>query len=514
MKFISREDQLNLTNKGISRSSYSTMYTNINDDILDGDEILNKPTVHNWIDENKVHQAKFLSSDIASSRMFIGKQVISVRDEQRRITHICFIETRKLVVCSIKDNEIISRETLHEGFTQRATICLDKNSGKTYVLHCSDSESKRKLFLNRIEIPTEAEEIDFPFMVLEQPQIGHFAKTAPSYGLMSYKCRTSNKVFLREFNNEAIGDEKQLDVQNVIGGVDFAINKETIIFRIETASNLGITQMTAKSTDSGKTLSEFKNLDLSSLNAEVLVPTNAPVFTDYLGNFQIPVVAIKEGNTLVLNITPNEDIVEAIRVQGHAFFASVERFPKKPVPDINSLGIGNGVTDGLGIIATIQSNGTLLSSNSQSGGHNFPAETMLNFEMPKSYSFKVTNCYTKGEQPNTVSMDYIFIEADELGMPVSKRLMIETWNMPLPTPLLSANTEGAKVKLQILQDGWFENGKTTIWLSDPKIKLENITYIDERNIEIETDSLNLQGIKITFEMKNILYYHYGSATIL
>lgn len=513
MKFISRENQLGENAKVAFKSFFANKNQNLSDAILDGEAILNKPTVRNWIDENKVHQALFLSNSIDSSRMFIGKQVISVRDEQRRITHTIFIEAKALIICSIKDNQIIHKEVLHEGYTQRATICLDKYTGETYVLHCSNSEGKRKLFLNKEEIKTEAEEIDFPFMVLEQPTIGHFATKPFSYGLLSYKCRKSGKIFVREFNNGIFEKENQLDIPNTIGGVDFALNKDNVTFRIEAISDSGLIQMISKSGNRGRTTEPFKSLDFSSLNPDSLIPTNAPLLTDYLGNFQIPVTAIKDGNTLVLNITPNEEIVEAIRVPGDAFFASLERFPKKPAVTADGLGIGNGFTDGLGLIATVQFNGALLSSNSQSGGHNFPQETMLNFEMPKSFSFKVTNCYTKGEKPNMVSMDYVFIEADELGVPVSQRLMFETWNMPLPQPLLNAKVEGNKLRLKILQDGWFEQGKTTIWLSDPKIEIRNLSFIDDRNIEIETDSLNLAGNKITFEMKNLLYYHYGATTL-
>jgi hypothetical protein len=513
MKFISRENQLGENNKRAFYAFFANEKQNFSDNILDGAEILDKPTVRNWIDENKVHQAKFLSNSIDSSRMFIGKQVISVRDEQRRITHICFIETKALVVCSIKDNEIIRREVLHEGFTQRATICLDKYTGKTYVLHCSNSDNKRKLFLNKTEIETVAEEIDFPFMVLEQPPIGHFAIAQHSYGLLSYKCRKTGKIFLREFKNETIEQENQLDIPNTIGGVDFALNKENVIFRVEAIGDSGLTQMISKSTNRGKTIEPFKTLDFSALNPDSLIPTNAPLFADYLGNFQIPVTATKDGNTLILNITPNEEIVEAIRVKGEAFFVTAEAFPRKPGAAINNLGIGNGVTDGLGLIVTIQSDGALLSSNSQAGGHHFPVETMLNFEMPKTFSFKVTNCYTKGEKANMVSMDYVFIEADELGTPVSQRLMLETWDMPLPQPVLNAKSEGKKIKLQILQDGWFEQGKTTIWLGDPRIEIKNVNYIDDRNIEIEIDGSNAIGNKITFEMKNLLYYHHGATTI-
>lgn len=512
MKFISREDQLGQNQKSTLGDIFSGKTPELSDAMLDGEAIENKPTAKNWIDENKVHQAKFLSGSIESSRMFVGKQVIAVRDELRRTTHICFIESKALVACSIKNNEIIHREILHEGFTQRASICLDKFTGKPYVLHCSDSKGKRRLFLNDVEIDTSAEEPDFPFIAISQPPIGHFATREFDYGVLSYKCRKSGKIFVREFNQELVGPQQELNCPETIGGVDFALADNRIIFRIEALNSGRLQQMTAISGSRVKEIATFKALDFSALEPDALIPSNAPVFTDYLGNFQIPVTAIKDGNTMVLNITPNEQIVEAIRVRGEAFFTSAERFPKKPTP-ISALGQGNGITDGLGIIVTVQSEGALLSSNSQTGGHSFPAETMLNFEMPKTFAFKVTNCYTKGEKPNVVSMDYLFIEADELGVPVSRRLLFETWDMPLPIPMLQAKTGANKISLHIASDGWFEPGKTTIWLSDPKIVIKNIRHIDGRTIEIETDGNDGLGNEISFEMKNLLYYHRGTAIV-
>lgn len=500
-----------------SKSSFLPFFNNqvdmFSDSLLDGEEIKNKPTVQSWIDENKVHQAIFLSHDINSTRMFLGKQIISVRDEKRRLTHICFIESKSLILCTIKDGEIIFKETIYNGFTQRACLAFDKFSGKTYVLHSSSKDGENKIFLNGKELISKATNVDFPFIQLEQVPIGHFGSAEYSYGLISYKDRNTGKVYVREIVADEVKEERVLELPKILGGLDFAIYKDKVMFRVEAITENGLVHQTSISENQGKDISTFKEIDFTSLSPDSFIPTNAPIFSDYLGNFQIPVTVFKDGYTSLLNVTPTEQIVEAIRVQGHSKYGSVEKFPTKPKPGVDAFGIGNGKTDGLGVIATIQSNGMLFSSNSQSGGHQFPKETMLNFEMPKTFCFKVTNCYTKGEKPNTVSMDYLFIEADEIGDAITKRLMIETWHMPLPTPVLKAKKNEKGFHLEIIENGWFEIGKTTIWINNPTINIIDIKQIDERNLEILTDDANLENVKVSFEMKSLLYYHSGSAII-
>lgn len=507
MKFLSREDQLLGSLKRTIASYWFSPQSELNDTLLDGLPIENKPTVKNWIDENKVHQAKFLSFNIASSRMFTGKQEIAVRDEQRLITHICFIEANSLIVCSIKNNEIIKRDILHEGFTQRACICLNKFTGETYTLHCSEYNGKKRLFLNKTEIQTEAMEPDFPFIVLSQPPIGHLATSQPEYGLISYKCRKSGKIFLRKFSVEEMENERVLQTPNTLGGVDFAISNDDVLFRIECIKDNSLIPMTATSSDRGNNITDFEQLDFSSLNPDRLLPTNASVFKDYLGNIHIPILAQKADNSSFLNITPNKEIVEAIRVKGETTYVSDGPFPRKPGRVVNNLGIGNGFTDGLGLIATVQSEGSLFSSNSQAGGHFFPKEVVLNFEMPKTYCFKVTNCYTKGENPNSVSMDYVFIEADDIGDAVSQRLMVETWNMSLPEPVLTADSNVNSVTLRIEQDGFFEKGKTTFSFSNPTIEIDDVNFISDREVVIRTNSNLPDDLEVIFEMKSLLYYH-------
>lgn len=110
-------------------------------------------------------------------------------------------------------------------------------------------------------------------------------------------------------------------------------------------------------------------------------------------------------------------------------------------------------------------------------------------------------------------MDYVFIEADDRGEPISQNLLIETWDMPLPEPKLKARVNGRRIRLEIIQDAWLEVGKTTFEISNPRINITSATITGDRTAEIECDSEELVGLTITFEMKNLFYYHRASTQV-
>ena len=184
--------------------------------------------------------------------------------------------------------------------------------------------------------------------------------------------------------------------------------------------------------------------------------------------------------------------------------------PKSPEKNL----MGDGITDGLDIIATGLSQGKLFVSNSQAGGTHFPPKRLLNHEMPEIFSFRSTECcYTRAQVPNTVSMDYLFIEMDRNGDPVSQDLLFETWDMPLPIPQLTAKAKGNKVKVEIQKDAFFEEGKTIFSIDDPTVNIVSSSLVDNRSTVVEFDSNDLVRKVLSFEMKSLFYWHAGEATI-
>ncbi len=134
--------------------------------------------------------------------------------------------------------------------------------------------------------------------------------------------------------------------------------------------------------------------------------------------------------------------------------------------------------------------------------------------MPKIYVFKSTQCYTRGNAANTVSMDYFFIEVDEKNEPISQDLFIETWDMPLPTPEIEAKLNNDKVIIRIKKDAFFNLGKTTFAINNPRVEIKNVKFKTDREVVITIDNPKiLIGSRISFEMKNLFYHHFGETLI-
>lgn len=260
-------------------------------------------------------------------------------------------------------------------------------------------------------------------------------------------------------------------------------------------------------------MSAFLPLDLQGLEADAILPAASPISRDYHGNFHIPIAAVKDGCQRLMDVH-GADVTEAMALKGEGYGYSLLVFPKRP-PDNDILGRGNGLTDGIGIIATTIADGKLMISNSQTGGHLYPKERYVNHGMAKMFAFRATECcYTRAQSANMVSMDYLFVESNDEGDPVSSTLWLETWDMPLPLPVLSAEASGNMIVVKILQDAWFEIGKTTFKLSDPAINIRSVAFTSDREAEIVCDSSDLTGKIIHFDMKSFLYWHAGDALII
>jgi hypothetical protein len=167
------------------------------------------------------------------------------------------------------------------------------------------------------------------------------------------------------------------------------------------------------------------------------------------------------------------------------------------------------LTDGVGIIATAVDGGKVLSSNSQSGGTVFPEPAFLNYDMPQVFCLKATHCYTRFGAPNTVSMDYVFVEADSRGTPISSNLFLETWDMPLPSPTGIAASEGEFVSVTIEKDGFFYPGGVRFWFSNPLVEVRSIEITGERTANVFYNGSIQSGDRLLFTSENQFYSHFA-----
>ncbi|MCG8067983.1 MAG: hypothetical protein JAY84_08955 [Candidatus Thiodiazotropha taylori] len=514
MKFISRDAQ---AGKMVGYSIFSALPEKgvpTSDEYFDGLPIGSKSIALNWVEENDVHRALTLSGKIESNRYFLGAQMLAVRDEVRNKTHVAVPDASGVAIATLRNGEVLSREGIYSGYTKRAHISLQKKDGAVFVLHCSGTQQEQRVYLNKEEIQSECRNPDFPFMDISQPPIGHAATEVPEFSLISYKCRTSGEIYLRKITNGSIGEERKLDTPPTVGGVDFAITENEVIFRINALQDGAVVPMMATSKDNAESISPFEPLDLSETPFKEFLPANTPVQIDHLGNHHIPVDAVDDENYHLLDYIPEHQVTDAIAVKrdlrNHPLLMP---FPKKPGMVAENLGVGDGLTDGLGVIATAISSGKIFSSNSQSGGTSYPDAVLLNYEMQRVYALKATPCYTRGKRPNMVSMDYLFIEADDEGSAISTNLFFETWDMPLPQPLSKATSSGPVIELEIVRDAFFYPGGCTFRIVDSPIQVIDVKIESERKAVITCDSEELKGEVIEFESKNTFYSHMGEAVV-
>ena len=493
-----------------NRSGFSEL---LSDSFFDGQLIGNKAVAKYWIEENDVHRAPVLGSNISTSRSFLGPQNLLVRDETRQLTHVIVPEENRLSISTLRENQTFEKRELFIGFTQRSHISLRKFDGKPFVLHISEINGKLSIFLNNTLIESKTKNPDFPFMDFSQEPIGHVSTDLPPFGIISYKCRESGKLYIRKINKDGeIEPEKEINSPECVGGIDFGISKNKIVFRINAIQNNKILPMNAFSEDSGDTISEFFPLDLEELQLQEYIPASSSVFVDFSNNIHIPVYAVDERDFHLVDYVHDQFATIALVAPKNEYnYGTLVAFPKNPSIASN---FGNGLTDGVGIIATVVSNGKILSANSQAGGINYPEPAFLNYDMPKLFTLKNTQCYTRGVVANNVSMDYLFIEADGLGTAISQNLFIETWDMPLPRPLIEARATNNQIHIQILKDAYFIAGKTTFDISNPAIEINDVSYVNERYAILECNSSQISGVIVSFRSKNLFYDHEGSTVVM
>jgi hypothetical protein len=516
MRFVSRsvQDQLSETARYWRRPATRLA----NDAYFDGEPLPREIAARHWTLEGDVHEARRIARVTDSTRYFTGPHVTILRDDMRRITWAATVERNRLLLTeylqpAASESER-GRETLAEGGIWRYHIALNKYSGRvsaTWIVQANGDGAE--LWHDGRRLDTEARAVDFPFFGLSQVPIGLVQASEPGYGILGYKCRETGRLFVRRVEGEDVRDEQVVTERETVGGISFGIIGDDVLGRVDLLEDGRLVPALLKSDDGGLTFSKPRSIDLSEVDPEFVVrPGFQRPIVDKGGAFHIPIGLESAEESLALNhVLAAGLLVEAIRVKGRLRKTELEVFP-------STLGsgntFGNGVSDGHGLIMALNTeNGYLFSSNSSAGGSHFPDAELLNHEMPLVAAFSASECYSSGLKRNAVSMDYLYIEANNIGRPVSCDVFIETWDMPLPLPYAKARSERNKVHIEILNDADLEPGKVTFNFDDPSINITDVEIHDLRTATVITDTSDLSGKVLAFDVLTLFHRHYGEALI-
>ncbi len=492
----------------------------LSDHLFDGLDVPLGIKPRNWLLEYEVHETVMLSTHVDSTRNLFSPQVNILRDEVRDKTWCAVIEGGRLSIFEVTQGTVKSR-VLAEHAAWRSHIVLNKFTGEPLPAWITSAADDEALWFAGRKVPTEARRPDFPFVALSQAPIGHVQSEPPPFGLITYKCREGGRLFARRLSEGRVEGEVAIDAPEIVGGFSIAISGDQVLSVVDAVEDGRVTPMSCLSTDGGKTFGSFEPIEVPLDGSFRVVPASGPPVVDYGGFFHVPLTLTDGEHDLALNIAVDEAVVEAIRVPtsgSDAPQAVIEVFPRKPEAAAGpEARFGTGVTDGYGLIMVMLSAGRLFTSNSQAGGLHFPEKAHLNHEMPTIAAFAATECYTSGRQPNTVSMDYMYLESDvALGgpqQPLSRELHFETWDMPLPVPQVTATAQGSDVTVHIEHDANFMPGETSFDIDDSAVAITSVEIQGDRDAVVGTDSEELGGKVITFEVRSRFYHHLGTTTI-
>jgi len=518
MRYVSRTSQLQKSAKSlVSFSSSITPSRGWSDDVFDGIEIGPGFRPQKWAEEASVHAGTRFSTYVATAP-FLGRQITMLRDEQRLLSHVTHIEYGQLVHSILKDGEVVERHRYGEN-VRRCCLALDDFTGRA-ILFWTDEQGQA--WLNGTLVETPQGDHDFPFVAVSQVSHTPDVEKPHPFGLLGVKSRTTGDIWVARFDLKSFKPEKfaKLDVGPCLGGVDFAAWKNTVALRVDVLVDGQPVVHVAKSKNGIQKIGAFEAIEVDDKGITGASPSMAAMVVDRAGRFQVPVVVTRGETSEFIIATLGEDAVSVGHIENAMSLppVSVARFPKKDKDATEArarvAASGNGVTDGLGLIATYVDGGRLMASNSQAGGTHFPEDGMLNHEMPKVMLFKSSQCYTRpGAEANMVSMDYLYLEADQTGAPVPGGPFFDTWDMPLPEPVLTAKAKGKSVHLKIKRDGWFIEGQTMFGIDDPLIKIVGVELSDGRTAVVKCDRPVPPGTKIRFEAQSRYYHHATTTTV-
>lgn len=506
------------------------------DRFFDGTSTPRTISPRRWLAEGAVHSERILSDSIDSTRTLMGPQISILRDDNRRVTWAVTSEMsergsghRRLLLHKFpgawptaKTPASSEHRALIEGPLWRHHIALNKFTGEVTTTWITGNAEASQLWVNEKVIETTATLPDFPFFEFSQPPIGHVPRSAPPFALLGYKCRKTGAIFIRRMDGETVEAEVKLNVGATVGGISFAICKDTVLVRVDVLEDGELVPVLIQSTDAGRTFQAPKRIDLSSYEKGFkVVPGFTRPVVDVGGHFHAPIHVRSGKESVALNYVVREDaLVEAIRVRDSgdgrsARYGGVAKISLEVFPATlgNPNAYGNGVSDGHGLIMVMNEGGRLYSSNSSAGGMYYPPSAHLNYEMPLISVFATTECYTSGLKPNYVSMDYMYLETDADGFPISSRLHIETWDMPLPVPAITAVSKGSEILVTAEADTDLEPGHVTFSFDDPSITVTDVKVTGLRTATVKADTDQLKGKTLQVDVDALFHRHYGEAVI-
>lgn len=503
----------------VRQGASSGLRENLNDTAFDGVTIPREITPRAWVKEGDIHQVNVLTKTLDTTRYFRGPQKSVTRDDIRRTTWAGVVEDNRLLLCEAsgpRPNQFpkprFERKAIADGDIWRFHLALNKFTGGVSVVWIARSAGAHRLWLDGTEVSTSSRSVDFPFLALSQASVGRLQTEAPKFQILTYKCRDSGKIFYRRIVNNEIGPERTLEIGPTAGGASIGIAHDRVVIRVDQIRNGRLVPTLAESEDGGMTFGNIREIDLSGYDPGFnVVPGYTAPTVDKGYGIHIPIFGDNGQESTALNyVLAKNTLVEAIRVQGTLPDGSLEVFP-------STLGsrnpFGNGVSDGHGLIMVLSTEGRLYSSNSSAGGIHFPDSALLNHEMLNVAAFDASECYSSGLIANYVSMDYLYVEGDLRGRPVSPYLHIETWDMPLPLPEAKAQSRGSEVVVEVLKDADLEGGKVVFGFDDPAINITGVDVIDYRKAVVKTDAKQLTGKRIFFDVQTLFHRHYGQAVI-
>lgn len=519
MRVITRNEQRTKTEAGYGMGSGSKGHP-LSDAVFDGRWTPREIEPRNWLPEGRVHQERILSDHVDSDRYLLGPQVVVTRDDMRRVTWAASVDGNALVLSRYSGPNVernlgqkVERRILTRDPVWRYALALDKFTGEVRAAWVTGKPGSRRLWLDGQQVETADADVDFPFLAFSQVPVGHVQTRQAPFGFLAYKDRQSGELFLVRLQGDEIGKPVAVRAKECLGGISLAIFRDEILARIDMLVDDRPTPALVHSTDGGLTFSEARPIDLSPIEDGFSpVPGFSKPIVDKGGGFHVPIAMTNGKEALALNFVVRENtLVEAIRVRGVTQSVSVEVFPSTVGSETS---FGNGVSDGHGLIMVLSTeDGQLFSSNSSAGGIYFPPAALLNYEMPLVAAFAASECYSAGQKPNMVSMDYLFIEANDVGDPVSPRMSMETWDMPLPLPQATAIAKDTTIRLDIQADCDLEPGKVRFAFDDPAIAVTDVRISSLRRAEIDTNTRDLQGKRLAFDVLTLFHRHHGEVIV-
>lgn len=519
MRVITRGEQSSKVGTGYGPSGGSGA-VGLSDAIFDGRSTPREIEPRNWLPEGKVHQERILSGHVDSDRYLLGPQVVVTRDDMRRITWAASVDGEALVLSRYSGPNVernlgqkVERRTLTREPVWRYALALDKFTGEARAAWVTGKPGSRRLWLDGKPIETGDADVDFPFLAFSQVPVGHVQTSEPPFGVLGYKDRKTGHLFLVRLKGNDASKPVAIETRDCLGGVAFAIFGDEVLARIDMLVDGQPMPAVLHSSDGGHSYSEPRPIDLSPLEKGFkVVPGCSKPIVDKGGGFHVPIAMTDGKEALAVNLVVRENaLVEAIRVRGVTKAVSVEVFPSTVGSETS---FGNGVSDGHGLIMVLGTeDGQLFSSNSSAGGIYFPPAALLNYEMPLVAAFAASECYSAGQKPNMVSMDYLFLEANDVGDPVSPRMSMETWDMPLPLPQATARAKDTMIRLDIHADCDLEPGKVRFAFDDPAVTVTDVRILGLRAAEIETDTKDLKGKKLAFDVLTLFHRHHGEVVV-